>query len=79
MDISLTELENAINDWRARRPSTGEEHTLAPEVNALAGAYALMIYHHQASIPMSSLDPFSRQLMEAWLARHATADVKAVK
>jgi hypothetical protein len=69
MDISLTELENAINEWRARRPSTGEERALSPEVNALAGIYAQMIYHRQTSLPLASLDPVVRQLLEAWLTR----------
>lgn len=69
MDISLTELEKAINDWRARRPSTGEERSLSPEVNALAHVYAHMIYRRQASIPLESIDPFARQLIESWLSR----------
>lgn len=40
MDISLTELEEAINYWRTLRPSVGEERALSPEVNALAAIYA---------------------------------------
>ncbi len=44
MDITLTELEEAINYWRSLRPSAGEERALSPEVNALATVYALMIF-----------------------------------
>ena len=38
MDITLTDLEQAINHWRALRPSRGEERALSSEVNALATA-----------------------------------------
>jgi Protein of unknown function (DUF3717) len=69
MDITLSELEQAINFWRARRPSSGEEHALSPEVNTLATVYALMIYHRSPSIPLASLEPPARQLVEAWLQR----------
>lgn len=66
MDISLTEIEQAINFWRARRPSTGEERALSPEVNALATVYALMIFHARRSVPLESLDQPVRQLLESW-------------
>jgi hypothetical protein len=66
MDITLTELEQAINHWRALRPSTGEERALSPEVNALANVYALMIFHHSKSVPLDVLDQASRRLIEAW-------------
>ena len=66
MDISLTDLEQAINHWRALRPSSGEERALSPEVNALASVYALMIFRRQRSLPLESLEPPVRQLMESW-------------
>lgn len=66
MDLSLTELEQAINHWRARRPSTGEEHALSPEVNALATVYALMIYEKARSVPLETLDASARALIEDW-------------
>lgn len=66
MDITLPELEEAINYWRTLRPSSGEERALSPEVNALAHLYALMIFHQQKSSPLESLQPVSRQLIEAW-------------
>ena len=43
MDLSVQELEAAINHWRDRRPARGNEYALSPEVNLLAGVYALMI------------------------------------
>jgi hypothetical protein len=69
MDISLTELEQAINYWRALRPSTGEEHALSPEVNALATVYALMIYEREKALPASRLDKAALGLIEGWKAR----------
>lgn len=66
MDITLPELEQAINYWRALRPSTGEEHALSPEVNALATIYARMIFHGSKAISIDALDPPSRQLVESW-------------
>lgn len=70
-DISLTELEKAINDWRSSKPSTGEERTLSAEVNALASVYALMIYQRKATLAIGSVAPFPRQLLEDWIARQA--------
>jgi hypothetical protein len=66
MDISLTELERAINYWRALRPSIGEEGALSPEVNALATAYAMMIFNRIKAMPISALDQASQQLLTSW-------------
>ena len=51
MDISLTELEEAINYWRRQHPATGEECALSSEVNTLAGIYAMMIFEGVGSLP----------------------------
>lgn len=69
MEITLTELEQAINYWRSVRPSTGEERALSPEVNALADVYALMIFHRTRSMALESLEPGAQQLLEAWRQR----------
>lgn len=69
MDITLPELEQAINYWRTLRPSSGEERALSPEVNELAHLYALMIFHQQKTTPIESLQAVSRQLIEAWRAQ----------
>ena len=66
MEITLSDLEQAINHWRHRRPSTGEERALSPEVNILAKVYALMIFHQQKSIRLDSIEPAARQLIDAW-------------
>ncbi len=66
MDLSLTELEQAINYWRRIRPSSGEERALSAEVNALADVYALMIFQRARSLTLASLPPEARGLIEAW-------------
>lgn len=71
MDITLTELEEAINYWRAVRPSQGEERALSPEVNTLATVYAMMIYSHQRAVPLDNLNSSSRQLIEGWRQKSA--------
>ncbi|WP_293776681.1 DUF3717 domain-containing protein [uncultured Oxalicibacterium sp.] len=66
MELTLTELEQAINHWRQQRPSTGEEHALSAEVNTLAKIYALMIFHHRSSLPLNELKEETRHLIEDW-------------
>ena len=66
MELTLNELEQAINHWRALRPSQGEECALSPEVNALATIYAMMIFNRAKSVPLDSLDATARQLVETW-------------
>ncbi|HJV83236.1 DUF3717 domain-containing protein [Noviherbaspirillum sp.] len=69
MDITLPELEQAINYWRTLRPSSGEERALSPEVNTLATVYAMMIFQQARTLPLDSLDQAARQLIDAWLQR----------
>jgi hypothetical protein len=66
MELTLNELEQAINYWRAVRPSQGEECALSPEVNTLATVYAVMIFNRAKSVPLESLGTSVRQLLEAW-------------
>lgn len=66
MEITLPELEQAINYWRTLRPSTGEEHALSPEVNALATVYALMIFHQTRAVQLDTLDDTVRKLLDTW-------------
>lgn len=58
MEITLNELEQAINYWRLQRPATGEDCALSPEVNALGGVDALMIFHDARA---QLLAPWRRQ------------------
>lgn len=66
MELSITELEQAINHWRGLRPSSGEERVLSNEVNVLAKVYSHMIFHHLKTIPLASLDETTLRLIESW-------------
>ncbi|HEX7634288.1 MAG TPA: DUF3717 domain-containing protein [Noviherbaspirillum sp.] len=66
MDLTLPELEQAINYWRSLRPSQGEERALSPEVNTLATVYAMMIFNKAKAVPFESLDPAAQQLLHSW-------------
>lgn len=66
MEITLHELEQAINYWRSLRPSQGEERTLSPEVDALATVYATMIFKKMKTVPMEASDTMARHLLESW-------------
>lgn len=66
MEITLTELEEAINYWRHLRPSIGEESALSPEVNALASGYAMMIFSDKKTVALEDMNPQARQLVESW-------------
>lgn len=67
MEITLSEIEQAINHWRIVQPSRGEERALSAEVNALANVYALMIIEHLRSLPVDGIEPMARQLLVDWL------------
>lgn len=65
-DITLSDLEQAINHWRGLRPSHGEERALSPEVNQLAEVYALMIYERLRSVPRARVSSGAVELIDAW-------------
>jgi hypothetical protein len=66
MNLTMPDLEQAINYWRAKYPSQGEERALSSEVNALASVYALMIYQRHSTVPLAQLSPLAQQLIAAW-------------
>ena len=72
MEITLPELEEAINYWRTLRPSRGEERALSPEVNSLASVYAMMIFSHEKAISIGKLDHACRQLIDHWREQRVT-------
>ena len=73
MQITLPELEQAINHWRILHPSRGEERALSVEVNALANVYALMIFQQIKTVPLESIEPEARQLLQDWMQQRAQA------
>ncbi len=66
--IHITDIESAINFWRSRKPA-GAGMALAPEVNALAEVYALMVYQHASLADEFS---FPATAFEAWMAWYAS-------
>ncbi|ALM85583.1 DUF3717 domain-containing protein [Bordetella sp. N] len=65
--ISITQLEQAINYWRSRSPSTGEEARLCHEAAALATPYALLIFAGLRELRVSDLNDDGRSAYAAWL------------
>ena len=66
--IHITDIEAAINWWRARKPSADGLSACA-EVQALAEVYALLIYHRDSECDEDSM-PLAAK--DAWLAWYAS-------
>ena len=66
--LHITDIESAINWWRERSPSPGGISACA-EVRALATAYGLMVYWHEAECDEATMPPAAH---EAWLAWYAS-------
>ena len=70
MDLSVQELEAAINYWREQRQIDPHRVEPGPEVNALAVVYALMIYRRASHVNVETLDAGVRALVDGWRANH---------
>jgi hypothetical protein len=79
MEILLTELEQAINFWRNRHPSTGEEQKLCSEANALATPYAEMIVGHLRHIDEATLPEAARAALAQWRQLQPATETPGVK
>jgi len=66
-EISIHELEAAINFWRARSPSSGDELVLCKEASALSKPYALMIVQRQQTLSPERLDATAQQAWNSYL------------
>jgi len=66
-DITIHELEAAINFWRARSPSSGDELVLCKEASALSKPYALMIVQRQTVLSPEGLDGTAREAWESYV------------
>lgn len=64
--LTLTELESAINFWRQRSPSVGEELRLCPEASSLATPYALMIIERRKEIEIAALSERAQAAISGW-------------
>ncbi|WP_342620316.1 DUF3717 domain-containing protein [Rhodoferax sp. GW822-FHT02A01] len=73
--IHITDIEAAINYWRAREPSPDGVALPAP-TRALAEVYALMVYYHESEADEASMPPKAR---DAWLDwYHSTPDTPCI-
>jgi len=66
--LHITDIEAAINWWRARSPSI-DGITACPEVRALAEVYGLMVYAHEHEVDEDGMPPKAH---DAWLAWYRT-------
>ena len=66
--IFITDIESAINYWRAREPSP-DGVSLPEPTRALAEVYALMAYQHATQVDELVLSP---EAMAAWMAWYAS-------
>ena len=66
--IHITDIESAINHWRARTPSPDGVGLAAP-IRALAEVYALMVFWHEDEADLASMPGAAR---EAWLGWYNT-------
>jgi len=66
--IHITDIEAAINYWRAQKPSP-DGVTLCAELRALAEVYGLMVYFHEEEADEASMPP---KAYDAWLAWYET-------
>ncbi|GLU35187.1 DUF3717 domain-containing protein [Trinickia caryophylli] len=73
-EITINELEAAINFWRARSPSSGDELRLCKEASALSKPYALLIVQRRAQVPEEALEPTARQAWRDYLTLSNAGD-----
>jgi hypothetical protein len=73
-DITINELEAAINFWRTRSPSTGDELRLCKEASALSKPYALLIVQRRTTLPEEALEPLARAAWQAYRNASASPD-----
>ena len=67
--ITLPELEAAINFWRQRSPSIGEELRLCAQASSLATPYALMIIQRRAQMRVNDMPEKAQAALTEWLAQ----------
>jgi predicted Fe-S protein YdhL (DUF1289 family) len=75
--IHITDIEAAINWWRARSPSP-DGITACAEVRALAEVYALLVYHRASLADEASLSAAAHQSWLAWYASTPDAPCIAI-
>lgn len=67
--ITLPELEAAINFWRQRSPSVGEELRLCAQASSLATPYALMIIERRAQMAVAEMSDKAQAALQEWFVQ----------
>jgi hypothetical protein len=75
--IHITDIESAINWWRARSPSP-DGITACAEVRALAEVYALLVYYRESLVDEHGMPAAARQAWDAWYAQTPDAPCIAI-
>ena len=75
--IHITDIEAAINWWRARSPSP-DGITACPEVRALAEVYALLVYYRETQADEDTMPRDARAAWGAWYAQTPDAPCIAI-
>jgi uncharacterized protein len=73
--LHITDIESAINWWRARNPSVDGLRACEP-VLALAEVYALMVYYRESLADEDRLPPAAHAAWLAWY--HSTPDAPCI-
>lgn len=76
-DLHITDLEAAINWWRARSPSP-DGLRACDEVRALAEVYGVLAYERRGAVDEAALPPAARAAWLAWYASTPDAPCIAV-
>lgn len=74
--IHISDIEAAINHWRARAPAVAGTLALGPELNALAELYGRMAYARQTEVDESALSDIARGAWLDWF--HTTPDTPCI-
>ena len=75
--LHITDIEAAINWWRARSPSA-DGITACAEVLALAEVYALMVYERQSMLDEQTMPDAAKRAWLAWYASTPDAPCIAI-
>ena len=76
-EISIVEIERAINHWRAQFPSSRDTMTLCPQAASLAELYARMILFQMNQISWSEFSAPARKAFQEAQAKHESNQHKA--
>lgn len=65
-EITMTEIEAAINYWRHKEPAQGEELRLSRKASLLAEPYAMMIMTKRKAIATELLSAPVQEVIAQW-------------